>query len=145
MGGVYEEHIRPTGRTYTTHFYYVAPVVSTSWNESSPVEVWAACRNVKDKEAWEMPFRAGLRPPPWDESGYQEAVDVAVQNHNLTASPKPVILLWVESPEGAVAELLSEFWFGVKFWNAALIAGLLAGRVVFTLTRKKESVRDLHG
>jgi hypothetical protein len=145
LSAVYEEHIRPTGRTYTTHFYYVAPVVITGWNESSPVEVWAACRNVNDEKAWEVPFKAGLRPPPWDESGYREAVGFAVQNHKLIASPEPVILLWVESPERALAGLLSDFWFGVRFWNVALIAGLLAGRLMFTLTRRNRSVRDLHG
>lgn len=139
LSGLYEERSRPQGRAPTLRFYLAAPVVSEDWDATMSVTVWAVAKTSIAPSAWEKPLKAGLRPPSWDQEGFGRAIALACQSHGLSAPAAAIAVFWVESPEQAIEGLLSEFWFGLKFWNVALVAGLLLGRIAVVASAKKRA------
>lgn len=114
----------------------IAPIVSSNWKPSEPVQAWAVADvsgygplDFRTPRSWQQSYRAGVRYAATAFSPAHRALERALDRFDLTASPNAPLLYWVEEPHSVIADertfLAWVMFGGVATWLFFLIGEAL--------------------
>ncbi len=115
----------------------IAPIVSSSWTPTEPVQAWAVARvsgygplDFRTPRSWQQQsYRAGVRYVATAFSPAHTALTRALERFDLTAAPQAPLLYWVEEPQSVIADertfLAWVMFGGVATWLFFLIGEAL--------------------
>ncbi len=134
-GDLWGEVTRP-GKT--SRDFSAAPVVPEGWTSDAPITVWAVCEEIYGcARAWEQPLRAGVRPTGPPNEYLAKAIADAESRRGLTSAPGAILIHWVPSPDGVLAETRDRAWLGFQVWNVTLIVTTLAAAAIAAWRRRR--------
>jgi hypothetical protein len=116
--------------------WLVAPIVSTNWKPSEPVQAWAVAGvsgygplDFRTPRSWQQNYRAAVRYVSTAFSPAHTAVERALARYELTATPNAPLLYWVEEPRRVISDERT-FLAWVMFAGAATWLCFLVGEAL---------------
>jgi hypothetical protein len=114
----------------------IAPIVSSNWTPTEPVQAWAVARvsgdgpfDFRTPRNWQQTYRAGVRYVATAFSPAHKALSRSLERFDLTAAPQAPLLYWVEEPQSVIADertfLAWVMFGGVATWLLFLIGEAL--------------------
>ncbi len=114
-----------------------APLVTDSWAEENPINVWVAFERFTVDPQWNKNFRAGIlimRVADCKEDDlYLKAIKQAEKDFHIISDPKALIISWQQYPE---EEVWDQFKIGLWILTGLIFLWLLA--FLFSFFKKKK-------
>jgi hypothetical protein len=104
-------HPRRTDGAAQPGAWRIAPIVSSTWTPSEPVQAWAVADvsgygplDFRTPRNWQQSYRASVRYVATAFSPAHTALARALERFDLTAAPHAPLLYWVEEPQSVIAD-----------------------------------------